>query len=203
LPFISVDGIDGSGKTLQVERLVHRLRGEGKTVLQTKEPDGGHLGKEIRAILTRGNRRLTRIEELLLVNAARYDHVRSVIRPALTAGHWVVSDRFLDSTYALQVFGAKNDLSSLFSAITQTVIEETLPDATFILDLPEGEAESRRRSRQTDQIDPAESLRDFAQRREGFRVAARKAPGRCHIVSANRSADEVHDEIWTRTAALL
>ncbi|MBY3033683.1 dTMP kinase [Rhizobium leguminosarum] len=112
MPFVSIEGIDGSGKSVQVKRLVERLRAEGRSVVQTKEPDGGWLGKEIRAILTQGDRQLERVEELLLVNAARYDHVQSVIRPALVRGNWVVSDRYFDSTYALQVFGAAEDLST-------------------------------------------------------------------------------------------
>lgn len=90
MPFISIEGIDGSGKTEQVRLLVERLRNAGQTVLQTKEPDGGHLGAEVRAILTRPNRKLAAAEQLLLVSAARFDHVRSVIRPALAKGKWRV-----------------------------------------------------------------------------------------------------------------
>ncbi len=203
MPFISVDGIDGCGKTVQVERLVRNLRGEGKTVVQTKEPDGGQLGKEIRAVLTRDNRQLARVEELLLVNAARYDHVRSVIRPALAAGHWVVSDRYFDSTYALQVFGAKENLGSLFDTTVQAVVGDTRPDATFILDLPADVAYGRRRNRLGGQADPAEFRRDFAQIGEGFRVAATQDPGRCHLINADRTEEEVHADIWARIGALL
>lgn len=203
MPLISIDGIDGSGKTVQVENLVHRLRGEGKTVVQTKEPDGGHLGKEIRTILTRTGRELARVEELLLINAARYDHVRSVIRPALAAGHWVVSDRYFDSTYALQVFGARDDLSSLFDTVMQAVVGDTRPEATFILDLPEDKAVGRRRNRKDGPADPAESRRDFEQIAEGFCTVATQDPERCHLINADRAEEEVHADIWARICPLL
>lgn len=89
MPFVSIEGIDGCGKTAQVKLLSEHLRNAGRTVLQTKEPDGGHLGSEVRAILTRSDRQLTPTEQLLLVSAARFDHVHNVIRPALANGQWV------------------------------------------------------------------------------------------------------------------
>lgn len=203
MPFISVDGIDGSGKTVQVKRLVDRLREEGRAVVQTKEPDGGRLGKEVRTILTRTGRQLERVEELLLINAARYDHVQSVIRPALATGSWVVSDRYFDSTYALQVFGARHDLAPLFDAVVQAVVGETRPDATFILDLTPEKAENRRRNRKEGPADPAEAGRNFVQIAMGFRIAAKREPERCHLVNADRSEEEVHADIWARIRPLL
>lgn len=203
MPFVSIDGIDGSGKSVQVKRLVERLREEGRNVVQTKEPDGGRLGKEIRTILTRTDRKLERVEELLLINAARYDHVRSVIRPALAAGDWVVSDRYFDSTYALQVFGAADDLGPLFDAVVRTVVGDTRPDATIILDLPADKAADRRKMRKDGLSDPAEATRDFVQIAAGFRSAAAQDPGRCHIVNADRLEEEVQAEIWSRIALLL
>jgi dTMP kinase len=203
LPFVSIDGIDGSGKSVQVKRLAERLRAEGKNVVQTKEPDGGRLGEEIRAILTRTDRRLESVEELLLVNAARYDHVRSVIRPALAAGDWVVSDRYFDSTYALQVFGAADDLGTLFDAVMRTVVGDTRPDATIILDLPADKAAARREIRKDGLSDPAELTRDFAQIAAGFRSAAARDPDRCHIVKADCTEEEVQADIWSRIAPLL
>lgn len=134
--FVSIEGIDGSGKTEQVKLLVEHLRNIGRTVLQTKEPDGGHLGTEVRAILTHSDRQLTPTEQLLLVSAARFDHVRSVIRPALASGQWVISDRFIDSTYAFQVAVSDADLRQLFRSTCDIVVGSTLPDLTIILDLP-------------------------------------------------------------------
>jgi dTMP kinase len=203
LPFISIEGIDGSGKSVQVKRLVERMRAEGRSVVQTKEPDGGRLGKEVRAILTQSGRQLERVEELLLVNAARYDHVQSVIRPALARGDWVVSDRYFDSTYALQVFGAAKDLRLLLDAVLHSVVGDTRPQVTIILDLPADKAAARRTIRKDSLGDPAEDRRNFVQIAEGFRSAAANDPGRCYLVNADRTEDEVAADIWSRITPLL
>jgi dTMP kinase len=203
LPFVSIEGIDGSGKSVQVKRFVERLRAEGRSVVQTKEPDGGRLGKEVRAILTRGDRQLERVEELLLINAARYDHVQSVIRPALAGGGWVVSDRYFDSTYALQVFGAAEDLRPLLDAVLQAVVGDARPHMTIILDLPPDRAAARRTIRKDGPGDPAEDRRDFFQIADGFRSAAANDPDRCHLVNADRAEEEVAADIWSRIAPLL
>lgn len=157
--FVSIEGIDGSGKTEQVKLLVEHLRNTGRTVLQTKEPDGGHLGSEVRAILTRADRQLTPTEQLLLVSAARFDHVRRVIRPALAGGQWVISDRFIDSTYAFQVAVSDTDLRQLFRSTCDIVVGSTLPDLTIILDLPLEVARARRNLRRDGVLDPAEATR--------------------------------------------
>jgi dTMP kinase len=196
VPFISIEGIDGSGKTKQVSLLVERLRNAGQTVLQTKEPDGGHLGAEVRAILTRPDRQLAPAEQLLLVNAARFDHVRSVIRPALANGQWVVSDRFIDSTYAFQVAVSGDDLHQLFRSTRDIVVGTTLPDLTIILDLPLEVARSRRELRRDGVLDPEEATRDFAAIREGLLTVAREASGRCHVVDANQTPVAVAHDIW-------
>lgn len=203
MPFVSIEGIDGSGKSVQVKRLVERLRAEGRSVVQTKEPDGGRLGKEIRAILTQGDRQLERVEELLLVNAARYDHARSVIGPALARGDWVVSDRYFDSTYALQVFGAAEDLRPLHDAVLHAVVGDARPHATIILDLPPDSAAARRTIRKAGPGDPAEDRRNFVQIADGFRSAAANDPDRCHLVNADRAEEEVAADIWSRIANLL
>jgi dTMP kinase len=188
---------------VQVKRLVERLRAEGRSVVQTKEPDGGRLGKEIRAILTQGDRQLERVEELLLVNAARYDHARSVISPAMARGDWVVSDRYFDSTYALQVFGAAEDLRPLLDAVLHAVVGDARPHATIILDLPPDRAAGRRKIREDGADDPAEDRRNFVQIAEGFRLAAANDPARCHLVNADRTEEEVATDIWSRIATLL
>jgi dTMP kinase len=195
LPFVSIEGIDGSGKTTQVQFLCSALEATGKNVVRTKEPDGGRLGLEVRAMLTKENRSLSRIEELLLVNASRYDHVRSVIRPALKAGDWVISDRFVDSTFAFQAYG-DDSLTALFKTVTALVVNDSLPDFTFILDLPEDEAMTRRRGRPGAGTDPTEAIRNFRTIRAGFLEAARLAPNRCHVVDARSEETEVAARIW-------
>jgi len=196
VPFVSVEGIDGSGKTEQVRLLVEHLRSTDKTVLQTKEPDGGQLGAEVRAILTRPDRRLAPAEQLLLMSAARFDHVRSVVRPALASGQWVVSDRFIDSTYAYQVAVSDADLLQLFRSTRDIVVGSTLPDLTIILDLPLEVARGRRARRCDGVLDPAEATRDFAAIREGLVAVARENPERCHVIDADQPPGAVARDIW-------
>lgn len=203
MPFVSIEGIDGSGKTVQVRLLVERLRSNGLTVLQTKEPDGGQLGAEVRSILTRPGRQLSPAEQLLLVSAARFDHVRSIIRPALTKGQWVVSDRFIDSTYAFQVAVSDADLHQLFRATRDVVVGPTLPDLTIILDLPLEVARGRRGLRHDGVLDPAEATRDFAAIREGLLALACEAPRRCHVIDANQTPDAVAQDVWCIIEQLL
>jgi dTMP kinase len=195
LPFVSIEGIDGSGKSTQAQRLVAALEAAGRRVVRTKEPDGGRLGMEVRAMLTKEDRSLSRVEELLLVSASRYDHVRSIIRPALQAADWVVSDRFVDSTFAFQAYGCEQ-LKALFEAVTSIVVDGTFPNFTFILDLPEDEAIARRGDRPQPDADPSEARRDFRIIRAGLLEAARLWPDRCHVLDARRGEDEVAAGIW-------
>lgn len=203
MPFVSFEGIDGSGKTEQVGLLVERLRGAGLPVLQTKEPDGGQLGAEVRAMLTHPGRRLAPAEQLLLISAARYDHVRNVIRPALADGQWVVSDRFIDSTYAFQVAVADVDLDRLFRAVREVVVETTFPDLTVILDLPSEVARDRRAQRGDSVLDPEEATRDFQTIRDALIAKAGQEPSRCHLVEADQSPEAVAGDVWRLVEALL
>lgn len=196
MAFVSFEGIDGSGKTTQAALFVSSLRELGVAAVATKEPDGGRIGKEIRNILiTERDQPLSASEEALLVSAARYDHVRSVIRPAIDSGKWVVCDRFIDSTFAFQVF--ENDVSDhLFDVISAHVIGPTLPAITFILDLDPAEASSRRALDGRDrQEDPAEDRREFSRIRRGLLKAAERFPSRCHVIDAAADVDTVAGRI--------
>jgi dTMP kinase len=203
VPFISIEGIDGSGKSEQVRLLVEKLRVIGQTVVATKEPDGGQLGAEVRAMLTRPDRRLAPAEQLLLVSAARFDHVRSVIRPALASGQWVISDRFIDSTYAFQVAVSDADLHQLFRSTRDIVVGSTLPDLTIILDVPLEVARDRRGRRRDGVADPAEETRDFAAIRDGLLAVALENPRRCHLIDADQSPSAVAHDIWRLVESLL
>lgn len=194
MPFVSFEGVDGSGKTTQVDRLVRELRRRSMTVVQTKEPDGGHIGAAIRTILVDKTRaeKLSLTEELLLVSAARYDHVHGVIKPALARGEWVITDRFYDSTFAFQVFETEVD-PDLFSVVTQSVTGGLKPDLTLVLDLPEEISRSRRTARQETSAnhDPSEAFRDFGRIQQALRHLVSLEPDRCRRVDASDSADAV------------
>lgn len=203
MPFVSFEGIDGSGKTEQVRRLVSHLRAIGADVLQTKEPDGGHLGLEVREILIRDKRQLSAAEQLLLVSAARYDHVRNVIAPALEKGRWVISDRFVDSTYAFQVASSDLDLEPLFEAATNIVVGAVVPDLTFILDIPVAVASARRFERGNEAADPSEALRDFEVIRCALLDLAHRNPRRCRVIDGDRPPELVAAEILRNVELLV
>ena len=194
--FITFEGIDGSGKSTQLALLAERLAATGVDVLRTKEPDGGLLGPEVRSLLVaRRSRSLSPLEELLLVGAARCDHVGSVIRPALAVGRWVLCDRFVDSTFAYQVFGTDVP-SALFDAISGACMGDLRPDVTIILDVDPGLARERLAARTAASADPAESHRDFARIRLGLLRAASEYPERCRLIEARGSIEEVAELIW-------
>lgn len=203
MPFISVEGIDGSGKTEQVGLLIERLMREGKTVVRTKEPDGGHLGGDVRSILTDRCRVLSPMEQLLLVSAARYDHVRSVVRPALDAGNWVVTDRFIDSTYAFQVVASEIDLGRVYDEVTAVVVGGTMPDITLVLCLPVEVARARRAARGRSDEDPAEALRDFQAISDALLSVARGNPRRCRVIDADQDRGSVARDVWQAVQPLL
>lgn len=198
MPFVSIEGIDGSGKTLQTDFLVASLRARDLKVLRTKEPDGGWIGPGVRSILIAERPRpLSPQEEMLLISAARFNHVREVIRPALAAGDWVVTDRFVDSTFAFQVF--ETGVSErAFEEIAAEVVGDAMPNFTFILDIDADTAVRRRDARAEKQADdPAEATRNFSRIRNGYLEAARRAPQRCHIVDATATPSIVAGQIMS------
>jgi dTMP kinase len=204
VPLVSFEGVDGCGKTTQMGRLVRWLEARHERVLKTKEPDGGHIGMAVRSILITPALagRLSPTEELLLVSAARYDHVRSVIMPALDQGSWVVTDRFYDSTFALQAFQTDVDYQ-LFEVVTRAVVGALKPDLTIVLDLPADQAQSRRAERAGGgACDPNEDHRDFARIREGFLRMVTLEPQRCYRVDAAMGPDAVEAEVQKLVAGL-
>lgn len=170
MPFVSFEGIDGSGKSTQAARLTSWLRRTGFQVTATGEPGGGRLGRAVRAGLTEtGPGRLSAMEEFLLVSASRYDHVRGVVLPALSRGEWVVCDRYVDSTFAFQVY--RQDVPrELFEAVTSAVTAGAMPDFTFVLDLDPLEAEGRRAQGRRAVERPQRG-------HEGFRNGKARSPG--------------------------
>ncbi len=195
MPFVSFEGVDGSGKTTQLRLLGDWLDERGETVTRTREPGGGSLGMAVRDIFTAPSRVLSMssTEELLLVNAARYDHVKSVIRPALARGEWVLTDRFVDSTYAFQVHGTTVP-ESLFKAVIDSVVGDTFPDLTFVLDLEPAIALQRLQSRDAND-DPAEQTRDFERIRQGYYQLLEREPDRCKLINAARDESQVAEDI--------
>jgi dTMP kinase len=193
--FITIEGGEGGGKSTQVARLAGRLRTAGLQVVATREPGGAEGAEMIRKLLVEGEPgRWDAISELLLHFAARRDHVRRTVLPALERGQWVVSDRFVDSTMAYQGFGHQLGRAPI-EQLSQLVLGTLKPDLTLILDIPVEKGLARTVTRGVDNR-YERMTQDFHERlRQGFLDIAKRDPGRCVVIDATRGADEISAEI--------
>ena len=199
--FITFEGGEGCGKSTQVKRLREALEGDGIEVLLTREPGGTWLSEEIRRLIKDQDEDAPcDRSELLLFLAARAQLVKNVIRPALEAGVWVVSDRFSDSTLAYQGYGRGMPLE-LIREMNDFACEGLKPDLTLLLDVAPETARARMRSREaatqttSDRIELAGD--EFhARLRKGFAELAREEPGRILTIDANGTPDEVWEQVW-------
>lgn len=206
--FITFEGGEGAGKSTQLCRLAHTLRARGLSLVVTREPGGCPVSECIRHCLVRGQpEMLTDRTELLLVLAARIEHVRQVIHPALQQGTWVLCDRFIDSTLAYQGHGRGMDEKILRNLHTWA-LEETCvqhPDLTVLLDVPPaiGLARAARQDTPKDNRMMGEENRferetlAFHQRvQDGFHALAKAAPDRFRIVDATQDPAQVEQHVW-------
>ena len=203
--FITIEGIEGGGKTTQVALLAKALEHRGCSVRVTREPGGTELGGRIRELLLHSGTKLGRRAELFLILADRAEHVESVIRPALARGEIVLCDRFADSTLAYQAFGRELALDEV-RAVESIARQGLLPDLTFVLDCPVETGLARTRKRRgeavADRFEGEEAA--FHERvRNGFLTLAREDPKRIHVLDTTRSRDDVHGEILATSAARL
>ncbi len=207
--FITLEGVEGSGKTTQSALVAEALRAAGRTVSVTHEPGGTRAGEAIRAIFLDPAIKLEVAAELLLVLADRAQHVREKLRPAMQAGEIVISDRYSDSTTAYQGYGRGFDLK-LLAELNRLASDGMRPDLTFVLDCPAEIGLERSRARRgpgADRPDRFEGERiEFHRRvRDGFLAIARAEPGRVIVVDATapRAAvtARVVAEINARTTA--
>lgn len=201
--FISLEGIDGSGKSTQSRRLADWLRSRGRTPVLTREPGGAPGAEEIRRLLVEGDPdRWSPETEILLFTAARRDHLERTIRPALTAGRDIVTDRFADSTRVYQ--GAtRGDLRGLVDRIHADAIGVE-PDLTLILDMDPAIALQRGLARRSGE----DRFEDFGlpfqkKLRAGFLDLAETAPARCRVIDANAAPDRIAQAIADAVAPLL
>jgi dTMP kinase len=189
--FISLEGIDGSGKSTQARRLAEHMRARGRDVVLTREPGGAPGAEEIRRLLVEGDpARWSPETEILLFTAARRDHLERTIRPALTAGRDVVTDRFADSTRVYQ--GAtRGDLRGLVDTIHAAAIGVE-PDLTLILDMDPAVALGRGLARGSGEDRFEEFGLAFQEKlRAGFLALAGEAPARCRVIDASAEPDAV------------
>jgi dTMP kinase len=193
--FLTLEGLDGSGKSTQAKLLAAFLEERGLKVRLTHEPGGGLPG--VRDLLLRGE--LSPEAEYLLFSADRAEHVRKVILPSLEAGAWVVSDRYLDSSLAYQGFGRGLPLPWLLEVAKEATLGLT-PRLTFLLDLPPEEA--LRRVKDPDRLE-REGLAFFQRVREGYLFLTEKEPHRFVVLDATESVEAVAQRIQAHLLPLL
>ncbi|HZZ32959.1 MAG TPA: dTMP kinase [Phenylobacterium sp.] len=195
--FITFEGGEGAGKSTQLRRLVARLQAGDREVVATREPGGSPGAEAIRELVLNGAAdRWSPVTETLLMYASRRDHVERVIRPALARGAWVVCDRFADSTRAYQG-AAGGTAPELIAALETYILEGTRPDLTLVFDLPVEVGLERAHARAGTEMRFESKGRAFhARLREGFLAIAKAEPGRCAILDATGSLEDVEARVW-------
>lgn len=192
--FITFEGPEGAGKSSQVRRLAEYLESKGISCLLTREPGGTDLAEKLRAVIKshNGPEKVHDETELLLMEAARAQHVREVILPALDAGKAVICDRFSDSTTAYQG-GARNLPIKTIEFLNDFASASRKPDLTFLMDLPPEVGFERIKKRESEGFDRFENENmDFHRSvRNAFLEAARKEPQRIKIIDATLDIDEI------------
>ena len=197
--FISFEGTEGVGKTTAIEQLCLRLEDSGIRYLRTREPGGSPFAERLREILLDPETDINDDTELLLLFAARCDHLQQVIIPALQSGIWVICDRFTDSTIAYQGFGRAHGDEAVRAKI-DALIEQfvpQLPELTLWLDLPVLEGMARANKRSAADRFEQQATEFFTWVHTGFSTLATQYPERIQRIDASGSADEVGARIWS------
>ena len=190
--FITLEGIDGAGKSTHLNWLADRLRGDGHEVLVTREPGGTPLGESLRELLLHQAMHLE--TEALLMFAARREHLDKVILPTLAQGTWVISDRFTDASFAYQGGGRGLDERRL-ATLEQWVQQDFQPDLTLLFDVPLEVSRQRLAvSRTLDRFE--QEKQDFFQRvREAYLKRAAQFPERIKVIDSSRTVPEIQAEL--------
>jgi dTMP kinase len=195
--FISFEGIDGAGKSTHIERLAERLSHDGHTVVCTREPGGTELAEQLRQLLL--HKSMDALTEVLLVFAARRDHIQQVIAPALARGDTVLCDRFTDASFAYQGAGRGFDLDVL-STLEQWVHTGLQPGLTFLFDLPPSVAAERRASARAPDRFERQGIDFFIRVRQGYQARIQAQPQRFALIDATQSPDAVWCQLCDQLA---
>ena len=191
--FITLEGIEGSGKSTSLKDISNTLDQKSIDYIVTKEPGSGSLGKDLRSLLLNNDNKISGQVELLLMMADRKNHLDSLVIPNLDNGNWVISDRYLDSTYAYQGGGREMDFA-LIDELSNS-LNLPAPDLTILFDLPVEIALERAKQRANLDRFEKESL-DFHNRiRNVYKSRAMEEPKRIKIVDSSVSFQEVKDQV--------
>ena len=200
--FVSIEGIDGCGKTTQIKLLAEYLSQLGVEFTIVREPGGTRAGEEIRQILLHKDFLLCAESELLLFLAARAQIVREVVRPALESGRLVIADRFMDSSVAYQGVG-RNLGQKVVKFMNSFVVGNTVPDITLYIDVPADVAMSRmRKEKKNDKIE-VESLEFFERVRKGYERLMVENSKRFVLIDGRQAEEQVHEDIRKSLSVLI
>lgn len=199
--FITIEGPDGSGKSTQIAKLKETLEKSGKEVVLTREPGGTAISEKIRhIILDRDNKEMCAMTEALLYAASRAQHVEQLIKPALAAGKPVICDRFVDSSIAYQGYG--RGLGDAVRTINEYAVAGCMPDVTFLLYIDPERSKNRIRAEKLDRLD-LEELHFHKEVYRGYMELLKQYPERMIAINADRSIEEVAEEIQNHLKRLL
>lgn len=197
--FITLEGVDGAGKSTHLDFIAEWVRQHGHQVVVTREPGGTPLGEELRTLLL--NREMHSDTELLLMFAARQEHLARLILPALARGAWVVSDRFTDASYAYQC-GGRGIPELRVAALEAWVQGGFQPNLTLLFDVPPAVAQARRGAARAADRFEREADNFFGRVRAAYLVRAKADPARIRVVDANRPIPDIQAEISTHLERL-
>ncbi|MFP1684324.1 dTMP kinase [Alloalcanivorax sp. C16-1] len=201
--FITLEGGEGAGKSSNLAWLAERLREAGVPVTVTREPGGTDLAERIRAVLLDpGTETMADGTELLLVFAARAQHLEALIRPALARGDWVLCDRFMDATWAYQGAGRGFDPAAI-AALESLVLRGLTPDRTLLFDVPVAQGMARAGKRSSPDRIERETLAFFERVRQCYLERAAAEPERFRLVDAGADLDAVRAELDTHLQEML
>lgn len=190
--FITLEGMDGAGKSTHIDHIIQILQSKGHTVVSTREPGGTPLGERLRDLLLHEDMHVE--TEALLMFAARKEHLDKVILPALNQGYYVLSDRFTDASYAYQV-GAKGLAYAKMETLEHWVQSDMQPDHTLLFDVPVEVSMARlAKARDPDKFE-REGTEFFHKIRETYLLRAQKFPQRFSVINANQSLEIVKKEV--------
>lgn len=190
--FISLDGVDGAGKSTHLEWLVTQIQARGIEVVATREPGGTPLGEQLRQLLL--HQAMDLKTEALLMFAARNEHLTQLIEPALAEGKWVVCDRFSDASFAYQGGGRQLGGDAIV-ALEHWVHPHRQPDRTWLFDVPLAVAQERlQQAREPDRFEQ-EAQAFFQRTREAYLLRAQQHPQRIHVIDGHRSIEAIRQEL--------
>ncbi len=193
--FITIDGVEGAGKSTQIDFIYNLLKSKGIKLILTREPGGTDLGARIRELLL-GNDidSMHSDTELLLMFADRNEHIQTKVIPALESGHWVLSDRFTDSSYAYQGGGRGLDVKRI-AELEKWVLQGFVPDLTFLLDVDIELGMRRIKSRGMKDRIEQETMDFFARVRDSYIQRSQMFPDRIKLIDATKSIENTSQQI--------